>query len=92
MNTITPYKAITIMRELTNAGRPFMISYLSYNNTKGTPNGVRVHHRVLLRQGYNKNQSELANELLAFKDIETKENRQCYIALLLSINNIIIKP
>lgn len=80
------------MRQSTEAGRPFMISYLSYNSTKGISNGVRIHNRVILRQGYNKTQSHLYNELLSFKDIETKENRQCYVALLLSINNIKIRP
>lgn len=92
MNTIRLYKAINIMRQSTEAGRPFMISYLSYNSTKGISNGVRIHNRVILRQGYNKTQSHLYNELLSFKDIETKENRQCYVALLLSINNIKIRP
>lgn len=80
------------MRELTSAGRPFTITYLSYNHSKGISNGIKKHNRVLLRQGYNKTQSNLSNQLLAFKNIETKENRQCYIALLLSINNLKIKP
>lgn len=92
-NTITPYQAIMRMRELTKAGIPFSIEFLSYNSTKQTTGGFKRVEKVQLRKGLRNNQSDKSNLLVAYTDYSQGDvNRMFYLPLLMKFNQFVVKP
>ena len=84
--------AIKQMRQLSEAGVPFSFSFLSYSRTKDQSNGFKFVAKAILRKGYRKNQSDLADDIIAYTDLTTKQDRQFNECLLLSFNNHKLKP
>jgi hypothetical protein len=80
--------AVKQMREMSHAGIPFSITYQTFNHTKGTSKGTKVVDKAILRKGYKKDQSSKSDMLIAYKDINTGEERQFYLPLLLKFNKI----
>nr|WP_317631398.1 hypothetical protein [uncultured Flavobacterium sp.] len=77
------------MRELTNIGVPFSITFLTYNMKTGESNGFKTVHNVQLRKGLKKNQSTKANQLIGYN--AEGDNRWFNASLLFNLNEIKIK-
>lgn len=90
---ITPIQAIKLMRELTEQGVPFAMSFIAYNSTKAISNGLKVVHKATLRKGLRNDQSNKAHTLIAYTDYSLAEKpRFFHLGLLLTINDFTIKP
>ena len=92
METVTPLKAMEIMRELARQNIPCTIKYLSLNGTDRTSKGIVEEKNIILMQGYRRNQSKKAEILASFMRMDTGENRQFYWPLLCELNGRKIKP
>ncbi len=77
---------ITRMRQLTDNNIPFSFSYISYNSTKDQTNGVKHVKQAELRTGISTKHKK-SEQLLAYKDLDTGKNRQCYIPLIIKFND-----
>ena len=91
MNTITPFEAVKRMRQLTKAGVPFTFSFMSYNATKHSSDGVKEVGNAQLRQGYRRDQSDKADVLVGYVN-GLDADRWFYLPLLLKFNDYQIKP
>lgn len=92
MNTITPLRAMEIMRELSRQNIPFDMEFISLNETEKSSRGIVQEKQVLLAPGYRRNQSKKADILASFVRTQTNENRQFYWPLLCGLNGRKIKP
>lgn len=90
--TITPLRAMQIMRELSGQNIPFTMKYLSLNLTDKSSKGIVEEKNVILMQGYRRNQSKKADVLASFMRMDTEERRQFYWPLLCELNGRKIKP
>lgn len=91
--TIKLRDAIRQMRALTKINVPFSFSYISYSEILNKSEGYKVIDKALLRAGYRSNQSERSNLLIAYIDYDKKEaDRQFYLPLLMTFNNIQVIP
>lgn len=91
-DTVTPLKAMEIMRELSRQNIPFSIKFLSLNESEKTSKGIVEENNILLRTGYRRNQSDKSNILASFVRLGSEENRQFYWPLLCELNGRKIKP
>ena len=90
---VTPYEALTRMRQLTEVGVPFSFSFQSLNKTKDTSDGLVFIKRAILRKGLRDDQSDLSQQLVGYTDLDKKEApRFFHIPLLMSFNEHTIKP
>lgn len=89
---ITAHQAVKRMKELTDIGVSFSITYQSLNTTKGLSNGFKTVKKALLRKSMREDQSELSHQLISYVDIDNKDvPRQFYLCLLLQFNEYTIK-
>ncbi|AZA93040.1 Uncharacterised protein [Chryseobacterium nakagawai] len=88
--TITPVRALEIMREMSRQGIPFNFKYLSYNETEKKSDGFKSEEKIFLAQGYRRNQSNKHEVLVSFVRI-SGERRQFYYPLLIEFNGIKVK-
>lgn len=91
-NTVTPLKAMEIMRELSRQNIPFTIKFFSLNHSEKTSKGIVEEKNIILMQGYRRNQSKKSEILASFMRMSTEENRQFYWPLLCELNGRKIKP
>ncbi len=91
-NSVTPLKAMQIMRELSAQNIPFTIKFISFNATDKISKGIVEEKNIILMQGYRRNQSKKADVLASFMRMGTDENRQFYWPLLCELNGRKIKP
>lgn len=90
---ITPYEAIERMRQLSDAGVPFSFTFNSLNTTKQTTEGLISVPRAVLRMGLRDDQSKLAHQLIAYRDLNKGDVPKFFhLPLLMSFNEHIIKP
>jgi hypothetical protein len=89
--TMTPAKALEIMREMNRQGVPFNIKYLSFNETEKKSEGFKSEEKIFLAKGYRRNQSKKYEVLVSFVRL-SGERRQFYYPLLIEFNGIKIKP
>jgi len=73
------------MRELTDNNVPFSFSFITFNSTKQTTNGIKHVERAELRSGYSSKYKK-AEQILTYKDLDTGKNRNCYIPLIIKFN------
>lgn len=73
------------MRALTKAGVPFDIEFYSYQETKGTTNGIKSVKSVVLRPGLSKRYSDKADTLIGYK--HDGKDRFFNLPLLIKFNN-----
>ena len=88
---INLFEAVRRMRRLTELGVPFEFTFLSYNGTSCTTNGIKTVYKSQLRKGYRDDQSEKASILIGYVN-EHGSNRWFYLPLLVSFNGYIIQP
>lgn len=91
-DTVTPLKAMEIMRELSRQNIPSTIKYISLNESEKTSKGIVEEKNILLTLGYRRNQSDKSNILASFVRLGSEENRQFYWPLLCELNGRKIKP
>ncbi|WP_278035905.1 hypothetical protein [Flavobacterium nitratireducens] len=76
---------------MTEKGIPFSFSFMSYNASNGTSDGIKQVTKAQLRVGYKDNQSLKASVLIGY--VNAKEgNRWFYLPLLLSFNGYKVIP
>lgn len=90
--TVTPLRAMEIMRDLSRQNIPFSIKYISLNDSEKNSKGIVEEKNIVLMQGYRRNQSKKADILASFMRMDTEERRQFYWPLLCELNGRKIKP
>lgn len=87
MAEISVYKALDEMRAITNQGKTFSFSFMTYNSTAGKSDGIRHFDKVRVRPRAPK-EDKLKNKdlLLFFTNINSDELRRCYYPLIMSFN------
>lgn len=89
--TIKLYDALKRMRALTDLGIPFTFSFMSFNATSGTTEGIKHVTKGQLRKGYRDDQSKKADILIGYVNAHDG-NRWFYLPLLMKFNGYTIKP
>lgn len=89
--SISPLKAMEILREYAIQNIPVNIKFLSLNETEEKSDGIVEEKNIILTQGYRRNQSK-KSEVLASFIRPNGEYRQFYWPLLCEINGTKIKP
>ena len=84
------YESIQRMRQLTELGHPFSITYMSYSTKEGKSKGLKHVARCALRKGYRRESSDLWNQLIAYTDLDSGERRLFHLPLLLRFNEYTI--
>lgn len=84
-NTIGVYEAHQAMRRLTDENKPFSIYFQTYSAKTGKSTGrVRV-DKAMLR--FKNNKAKYSDFLVPYFDLETMQNRQFWLPLLLEFNH-----
>lgn len=81
------YDAIDEMRRLSREGRPFSFSFMSYNSSKGTSDGVVYvgRARTMKREALEFNQYAEIQE--RYMDLDTMQPRRFWHPLLMTFNS-----
>lgn len=74
------------MRRLTAAGQTFCMSFMSYNATSDTSEGVVDVRRAKLRKKADARTYRNADVLIPYQDCDKGEARQFYLPCLMSFN------
>ena len=80
------YEALTEMRRLSEEDRSFSFSFMSYNPTKGTSDGIVYVRRGVLRHRETKEHNKNADIIEGYTDLETGEPRRFYQPLRMTFN------
>jgi hypothetical protein len=80
------YEAIQQMRRLSEKGKSFSFSFMSYSVTKAKSEGVVEVRRALLRKQSTEEQNKYAGIMLNYFDLDTNEYGRCYQPLLMELN------
>lgn len=84
--SVNLYDAIHEMRRLTREGVPFSFTYMSYNQAKGTSEGI-VHVRsAKLRKRESREFNRNAEDQEAYLNLDTNEPRRFWHPLLMEFN------
>lgn len=80
------YDAINEMRRLSREGRPFSFSFMSYNSSRGTSDGVVYvrRARTMSRESLEFNQNAEMQE--RYMDLDTMQPRRFWHPLLMTLN------
>lgn len=80
------YDAINEMRRLSHEGKPFSFSFMSYNSSKGTSDGVVYvrQGRTMMRERLDFNQN--AEQQERYMDLDTMQPRRFWHPLLMTFN------
>ena len=93
MYTIRRHQAIKRMRQLTQAGTPFSVTFLTYSMKTGVCNGFKTVERCLLNQGFRNDQSKHAHQLVGYQDCnEQQANGFMHLPLIISFNKYKVTP
>lgn len=74
------------MRALSQKGKSFSFSFMSYSVTKAKSAGVVEVRRARLRKQSTEEQNKYAGIMLNYFDLDTNEYGQCYQPLLMELN------
>ena len=80
------YEALSEMRRLSENGEYFEFSFMSYNPTAGTSEGVVYVRRGILRHRETEAHNRNADIVEAYTDLETGGQRRFYQPLLMTFN------
>ncbi|MBP3944407.1 hypothetical protein J5U18_12735 [Sphingobacteriaceae bacterium WQ 2009] len=83
---MTIHQAINEMRKLTKEGKNFSFSFLSYNRTRQTSDGIIEVRKARLRVRESKKYNEMAELQEAYINVETGEPRRFWHCCLISFN------
>ncbi|WP_294141586.1 hypothetical protein [uncultured Sanguibacteroides sp.] len=80
------YEAIARMRKQTAQGRAFSFSFMSYNSSTNTTEGVVFVHKAVLRKKADAKSYRNADVLIPYYDYDICKARQFYLPCLLNFN------
>ena len=80
------YDAIHEMRRLTREGVPFTFTYMSYNQSRGTTDGIIRVRSAKLRKRESKEFNRNAEDQEAYLNLDTNEPRRFWHPLLMEFN------
>lgn len=80
------WDAIKEMRRLTAAGQTFSMSFMSFNSTFDTSEGVVDVERAKIRKKADAKTYRNADVLITYQDCDKGEPRQFYLPCLMSFN------
>lgn len=87
---MTVYEAIHRMRQLTEKGQPFALSFMTYSMTRGESHGEVVCEHALLVKNEKTKDDDLSNFMLTYRDQDTQEAHHFWQPLLMSFNHEIL--
>ncbi|WP_034985730.1 hypothetical protein [Bergeyella zoohelcum] len=88
MRKINIYNALRAMRKLSKENIPFSIEFISCNRSEKSSEGWKRVDKAILVQGYRKDQSGYAMNLIAYENAETGQRRHFWLPLLMKFNGI----
>ena len=80
------YEALSVMRRMSENGESFEFSFMSYNPTAGTSEGVVYVRRGILRHRETVEHNKNADIIEAYTDLETGGHRRFYQPRLMTFN------
>lgn len=83
---MTVFQAIEEMRKLTNEGKMFSFSFMSYNSTKGISEGIVYVEHARLRNRECISFHKYADFVESYLDLDTMQPRRFYQPLLMTFN------
>lgn len=72
------------MRRLTAAGELFNMSFMSYNSSKNSTEGIVSVQRAKLTPRPSSDKNKHADYMISYYDYDIMENRQCWQPLIMS--------
>ena len=91
LRTMNVYEAIRQMKVLTDQGKTFSFSFMSYSIDKHKSHGIVTVEHAKLRAGNRKDRTRYNDYLLNFVDMDTLEDKTCWQPLLLEFNGIMLE-
>ena len=89
---MTKGESIAIMRKLTERNIPFKFGFITCNTSNKTSKGYKVVNKALLRGSHTKGSSTKSGIIIPYTDVETNQDRNFYLPLLMMFNDEILKP
>ena len=80
------FEAIKRMRELTEDGKSFSFSFMSYDSSRGKSDGVIYVRNAKLRKRESLEHHRYADMIEAYTDLDTMEPRRFYHTLFMTFN------
>ena len=90
LRTMNVYEAISQMKVLTDQGKTFSFSFMSYSIDKHKSHGIVTVEHAKLRAGNRKDRTRYKDYLLNFVDMDTLEEKSCWQPLLLEFIGIML--
>lgn len=81
------YEAIDKMRNLSEKGRTFSFSFMSYSYDRKKSEGVVIVRHARLRKQSRKDHNRFSDYMLNYINLDTFENGSCWQPLLLTFND-----
>ena len=80
------YEALRRMHVLTEQGKTFSLSFMSYSLSRRKSEGYITVEHAKLRPGNRKERTMYNDYLLNYTDMDTLEHKTCWIPLLMEFN------
>jgi len=80
------WDAFAQMRELTGQDKTFSMVFMSYDETRGTSEGVVRVNKAKVRPGTRSDRNKNADIMMNFLDVEANKPRQMYQICLMEFN------
>lgn len=80
------YEAIRQMRQKSEAGIPFSISFMTYSYERGKSEGVAKIENAKLLKSSTEEYNRFADYMLNIRDLDTLDRRSCWWLLLLEVD------
>ena len=91
LRAMNVFEAIRQMKVLTDKGKTFSFSFMSYSIDKNKSHGIVTVEHAKLRAGNRKDRTRYNDYLLNFVDMDTLEEKTCWQPLLLEFNGIMLE-
>lgn len=80
------FEAIKQMKVMTDKGKPFSFSFMSYSMDKHKSHGIVTVENAKLRAGNRKERTRYNDYMLNYVDLDTLQERTCWVPLLMEFN------
>ena len=80
------WDAIKQMRKMSEGNKPFEFTFMSYNSSKGSSDGVIRVRRARLLKREEKKHNQYAEDMETFLDLDTMQPKRFWQPLLMSFN------
>lgn len=92
MKTIDIFSAIAEMRNLSELKKSFSFSFMSYNKSKQTSDGVVNVEKGTLRKSTHKENNKYADYMLNYQDLILGQSKQFWQMTLMTFNGMEVTP